>query len=320
MAIGRDLTQLRTDLQVEVRNTFANSPRSEHDRDNLLRWDFGDVPERVPIKRHGMTLWGYPALIDRGTTAAIRLLESPEAARQATRAGSRRLFMIQLEKEIEYISRHIPNVEQMCLNFSTAGSSQELRKDLLSAIVDRALFYDGEPVLAQAEFIRRATDGWRRLTNMATEISDLAGQVLSEYQTIQRELSPAFAPLMQPSTRDMREQLANLVYRGFLTHTPHEWLRHMPRYLRGIDVRLRKLNNAGLNRDVAVMEEVSPLWTAYKARAAEFRRVGRYDASLMQYRWMLEELRISLFAQELKTAVPVSRPRLDRIWGQIARV
>jgi ATP-dependent helicase HrpA len=266
-----------------------------------------------------MTLWGYPALLDREISVAIRLLESPEAARQAMRGGARRLFMIQLQKEIEYISGHIPNLDQMCLNFSTAGNREALRKDLLSAIVDRALFYDGEPVLAQAEFIRRATDGWRRLSNTATEISGLAGQVLEEYQSINRELSKAFAPLTQASARDMRDQLANLIYVGFLTNTPHEWLRHMPRYLKGLDVRLKKLNNAGLNRDAAAMEEVSPLWTAYKTRAAEFRRAGRHDAHLLQYRWMLEELRISLFAQELKTAIPVSRQRLDRIWEQIAR-
>jgi ATP-dependent helicase HrpA len=226
IAMGRDLAQLRADLQVEVRNSFANSPRSEHDRDNLTHWDFGDLPERVPVKRHGLTLWGYPALIDRGSSASIRLLESPEAARWATRAGSRRLFMMQLQKEIEYVSRNIPNIQQMCLNYSTAGSADELRRDLLSAIVDRALFFDGEPVLQQVEFIRRATDGWRRLTNTAAEISDLAGQVLTEYQSISRELGRAFPPLMQPAARDMRDQLGHLIYKGFLTHTPHEWLRH----------------------------------------------------------------------------------------------
>lgn len=317
IAMGRDLAQLRGDLQVEVRDSFANSPRSPLDRDGLTHWDFGDLQERVPVQRHGMTLWGYPALIDRGSSAAIRLLESDESARQATRAGSRRLFMIQLQKEIEYLSRHIPNIEQMCLNYATVGSCEDLRKDLLSAIVDRALFFDGEPVLKQAEFIRRATDGWRRLTNTATEVSDLAGQVLGEYQSISRELARAFPPLMQAAARDMREQMAYLVYKGFLTHTPNEWLCHIPRYLKGIALRLRKLANAGLTRDSQAMDQVAPLWENYKIRSQEFRRAGKYDAALLQFRWMLEELRISLFAQELKTAFPVSLQRLERIWEQV---
>ncbi|HET6248202.1 MAG TPA: DUF3418 domain-containing protein [Tepidisphaeraceae bacterium] len=317
IAAGRDLAQLRADLQVEVKNSFANSPRSEHDRDNITHWDFGDLPERVAVKRHGMTLWGYPSLLDRGNSASIRLLESAESSRQATRAGSVRLFMMQLDKEIEYISRHIPNVEKMCLNYATAGSSTELRRDLLSAIVDRALFYDGEPVIEQAEFIRRATDGWRRLTNTATEMSDLAGQILAEYQSIARELARAFPPLMQPAARDMRDQLAHLVYNGFLTKTPHEWLRNMPRYLKAIAVRLKKLMNAGLTRDTQAMQQVQPLWDAYKKRAEEFRRLGRYDAHLVQFHWMLEELRISLFAQELKTTVPVSLQRLEKLWEQV---
>ena len=266
-----------------------------------------------------MTLWGYPALIDRGNSAAIRLLESAESSRLATRAGSVRLFMLQLDKEIEYISRHIPNVEKMCLNYATAGNSAELRRDLLSAIVDRALFYDGEPVIKQAEFIRRATDGWRRLSNTATEISDLAGQILTEYQSISRELSRTFpVGLMLPAALacDMRDQFAHLVFNGFLTQTRHEWLRHMPRYLKGIAVRLKKLMNAGLTRDTQALEDVEPLWSSYKRRAEEFRRLGRHDGNLVQFRWILEELRISLFAQELKTAVPVSLQRLEKLWEQ----
>lgn len=314
IAMGRDLSKLRADLQVEVRGSFARAPRSEHDRDNLTHWDFGDLPERVPIKRHGMTLWGYPALIDRETSAAIRLLESPESARRATRAGARRLFMLQLQKEIEYLSHHIPGLDAMALNHATVGSREELKRDLMSAIVDRALFYDGEPVLTQAEFIRRATDGWRRLTRTAAEISALAAEILAEYQTVHRELSRVFPPLMLSSARDMRDQVAHLVYPGFLTQTPFEWLRHVPRYLRGVAMRLKKLLNAGLPRDIAAMEQVAVLWSDYKSRAKEFHRLGRHDDNLAKFRWMLEEFRISLFAQELKAAVPVSSQRLERLW------
>lgn len=317
IGMGRGLADLRAELRVEVQNSFAHSPRSEHDRDNLSRWDFGDLPERVAVRRHGMTLWGYPALIDRGTSAAIRLLESPEAARQATRAGARRLFMIQLAREIEYLSRHIPGIDQMCINYSTVGSCDDLRKDLLSAVVDRALFYDGEPVLSQAEFIRRATDGWRRLTRTADELSVLTGEILIAFQGIQRELDRAFPPLMQPPARDLREQLAWLVYKGSLTQTPFEWLRHLPRFLAGIGVRLRKLTNAGLTRDTQALAEVEPFWTDFKRRYEEFRRLGRHDAALVQFRWMIEEFRISLFAQELKTSIPISAQRLQKAWEQI---
>jgi len=314
IAVGRDLAKLRSDLQVEVRDSFAHSPRSEHDRDHLTHWDFGDLPDRVPVKRHGMTLWGYPALLDRGNNTAIRLLESPESARRATRAGVRRLFMIQLQKEIEYLSRHIENIEQMCLNFATAGNGDALKRDLMDAIVDRALFYDGEPLLAQAEFIRRATDGWRRLTNTATELGALAGEILAEYQPIHRELSRVFPPLMQPAARDMRDQLAHLIYPGFLTQTPFDSLRHLPRYLKAIAMRMKKLTNAGLMRDAAALEQVEPFWQQYKLRAREFHRLGRFDANLPAFRWMIEEFRVSLFAQELKTASPVSVQRLERLW------
>ncbi|HWE95581.1 MAG TPA: DUF3418 domain-containing protein [Tepidisphaeraceae bacterium] len=317
IAVGRDLAQIRADLQVEVRSSFANLPRSEHDRDNLTHWDFGDLPERIPVHRHGMTLWGYPALIDRGTSASIRLLESPEAAREATRGGARRLFMLQLQKEIDQLARRIENLDRMCLNFATVGSCDELKRDLMSAIVGHALFHDGDDVRTQAEFIRRATDGWRRLSVTAAELTDLTSQTLAEYQGLHRELSRAYPPLMQPAARDLRDQLANLVYRGFLSQTPNSWIKHVPRYLKAMAVRLRKLNNAGLTRDTQALQQVAQLWENYKSRAQAFKRMGKYDANLVHFRWLIEELRVSLFAQELKTATPVSVQRLEKLWEQI---
>jgi ATP-dependent helicase HrpA len=91
----------------------------------------------------------------------------------------------------------------------------------------------------------------------------------------------------------------------------------LPRYLKAMSIRLRKLNNAGLNRDTLALDQVAPLWEDYKLRATAFRRVGKYDASLVQFRWMMEELRVSLFSQELKTAVPVSVQRLEKLWEQV---
>ena len=317
IAMGRDLDQIRADLRVEVKKSFAKIPASEHNRDNLTHWDFGDLPERVPVHRHGMTLWGYPALLDNGNSVSIRLLDSPEAAREATRAGARRLFIIQLHKEIEHLTRSLKKIDQLCLHFATVGTCDALRKDLIAAIVDHAMFADEQDVRTQAEFIRRASEGWRRLSITATELTELASQILLEYHGVRRELDKVYPPMVQRSIADLREQLEHLVYPGFLSATPQQWLKHLPRYLKSMGVRLRKLMNAGLARDAAAMAEISPLWEQYKERQSTYDRQGRSDANLEQFRWMLEEFRVSLFAQELKAAVPVSAQRLQKLWEQV---
>jgi ATP-dependent helicase HrpA len=317
IAMGRDLDQIRADLRVEVKKSFANIPASEHNRDNLTRWDFGDLPERVPVHRHGMTLWGYPALLDHGNSVSIRLLDSPQAAREATRAGARRLFIIQLHKEIEHLTRSLKNIDQLCLHFKTVGSCDTLRKDLLAAIVDHAMFADEQDVRTQAEFIRRASEGWRRLSTTAAELTELAAQILLEYHAVGRELEKVYPPMVHRSVADLREQLKHLVYGGFLSATPQQWLRHLPRYLKAMSIRLRKLMNAGLARDAAAMAEISGFWEQYKQRQATYDRQGRSDANLELFRWMLEEFRVSLFAQELKAAVPVSAQRLQKLWEQV---
>ena len=317
IAMGRDLDEIRRELRVEVQSSFAKLPDSEHNRDNLTRWDFGDLPERVPVHRHGMTLWGYPALIDKGNFVSIRLLDSPEHARAARRAGARRLFMMQLRQEIQSLMRSIPKMDQMCLHYATVGPCAELKADLVSAIVDRAMFFDADDLRLQSEFIRRASEGWRRLTTTGSQISELAAQILAEFHALQRELEKAYPVLLHASVRDMRDQLAQLVYKDFLSATPHEWLKQLLRFLKGIAMRLRKVINAGLERDQQAMTKVLPLWEQYKEKAATFRRQGREDANLEQYRWMLEEYRVSLFAQELKASIPISAQRLEKVWESI---
>ena len=134
---GRDLDEIRRKLRVEVKQTFENLPSSEWHKDELTRWDFGDLPEQVEVRRPGITLKGYPALVDRGESVALRLLESSDAARAAMRAGVRRLFMLQVGREMKHLARHLPGIDQMCMYYAPVGPCDDLRRDLLNVIVDR---------------------------------------------------------------------------------------------------------------------------------------------------------------------------------------
>jgi ATP-dependent helicase HrpA len=269
-----------------------------------------------------MTLLGYPALLDEGPSVSLRVLDSQAAARAAMRGGLRRLFMIQVGEELKYLSRKLSGLEQMCLYYALLGNCDELKADLLTAIADAALFDGADDetaakVRTREAFAQRAEAGWRRLSAAGAEVSAVASETLALFNEVNQRLSEDFPPLLLTAARDMRDQLARLVPRRFPVRTPAPWLRHLPRFLRGMQIRLQKLFNAGLARDAAASAELAPLWRQYVEREQAHQARDVIDPAMEQVRWMLEELRVSLFAQELKTSVPVSVKRLEALWEQV---
>ena len=321
VAMGRDLGRIRRELGLRARTSFAAAPPPQYHRDDITRWDFGDLPERVEVDYQGTTLNGYLALVDAGGSVSLRLFDSPHAAADAMHGGVRKLFMLQLHDEITHLEHTLPDMDRLCQYYATVGGCDELTHDLLLAIADRAFFQD-EPsaeVRRREEFVARAEAGWRRLAEAAAEITSLAAELLEVFHAMNVALSPDFPTLWTRSIRDMRDQLAHLVYPSFLVRTPFQWLKHLPRYLRGIEIRLKRLADAGLNRDTQAMADVLPLWEQYKRRAADQREQGVADPLLDEFRWMMEELRVSLFAQDLKTAMPVSARRLSEQWELLSK-
>ena len=318
VAMGRDLGQIRRQLGLQARASFAKNPPPQWHRDNLTRWDFDDLPERVEIAQERMTLNGFPALIDAGTSVSLRMLDSRDAASEATRAGLRRLFMLQLREEFKYIERALCDLDRLCLYYATIGRCDDLRDEMVLAIADRAFFgEEGMPIRTREEFGARAEAGWRRLSAASTEVQQAVGQALEAYHEVDITFSGEFPPLWSDSIRDMRDQLAHLIYRGFVVGVPFTRLRELPRYLHGITLRFKKLANAGLTRDSQTMEEVRPLWERYKREHAGLRESISSEPALEQVRWMIEEFRISLFAQELKAAIPVSAQRIQKAMDEI---
>ena len=319
LAMGRDLEALRRELGVQARVAFSHEPPPEFHRDGITHWDFGDLPPRVEIRRGENTLNGYPALVDAGESVSLRLFDAPQTASDEMRAGLRRLFLLQLGSELANVERDAPDFDRLGQYYAPIGSPEELKTDLTLKIADRAFIGDepDAPVRTREAFAERAGAAWDRLPVATREVIALVEQILETFHSIGISLSNEFPPLWLESIRDLRDQLAHLVYRGFLLHTPYEALRNLPRYLHAMQIRLHKLGNAGLNRDLQALGEIDPLWRQYKLRSAEHHQNGTHDPALEQYRWMLEELRVSLFAQELKSAGPVSAQRLSRLWSEV---
>ncbi|MGN7983125.1 ATP-dependent RNA helicase HrpA [Burkholderia sp. 22313] len=281
--------------------------------ENLTTWNFGKLPELLEIRRRGQTLYGYPALVDRGTHCDVEVFDSPEEAARIHRAGLRRLFALQLKEPIKFLEKNLPGLREMAMQYMSLGTQDELRDQLIDTALDRACLQDPLPD-DDASFHARRDEGRSRLNLLAQEIARLVGQILAEYVGLAKKLAQA-KPFAQAHA-DLQQQLAALVGKRFVIDTPYVQLAHFPRYLKGIALRIDKLK-ADPARDAKQSSELLPLVQQYQRAVSQ--RGGVADARLAEFRWLLEELRISLFAQELRTPMPVSVKRLHKVWESMQR-
>ncbi|NIF43722.1 DUF3418 domain-containing protein, partial [Burkholderia sp. Tr-862] len=281
--------------------------------ENLTTWNFGKLPELLEIRRRGQTLYGYPALVDRGTHCDVEVFDSPEEAARIHRAGLRRLFALQLKEPIKFLEKNLPGLREMAMQYMSLGTQDELRDQLIDTALDRACLQDPLPD-DDASFHARRDEGRSRLNLLAQEIARLVGQILAEYAGLVKKLAQA-KPFAQ-AYADLQQQLAALVGKRFVIDTPYTQLAHFPRYLKGIALRIDKLK-ADPARDAKQSGELLPLVQQYQRAVSQ--RGGVADPRLAEFRWLLEELRISLFAQELRTPMPVSVKRLHKVWESMQR-
>ena len=283
-------------------------------------WTFGELPELMEIKKAGQTLIGFPALIDGGDAVTIEVFDEPEVAAAKHRAGLRRLFALQIKDALKYLEKNIPDLQKMAVAYmqvgrnadGTGGGTQEaLRSQIIDVALDRAFLLDPLPT-DEFAFKRRMEEGRGRLTLIANEVARLASSILVEYAAAARKIKDTKnAP---EATADAQQQLARLMPNNFIAVAPWAQLAHYARYLKAITLRLDKYR-ADPARDAARLAELRPQEQRYWRLVAE--RKGQVDARMQELRWLLEELRVSFFAQELRTPQPVSVKRLDKLWAQV---
>ncbi|MFT4192080.1 MAG: DUF3418 domain-containing protein, partial [Comamonas sp.] len=284
-------------------------------------WTFGELPELMEIQRGRQTLIGFPALIDQGDAVTIEVFDEPEAAASRHRGGLRRLFALQIRDALKYLEKNIPDLQKMAVAYmqvgrtpdgAGGGTAEELRAQIIDVALDRAFLLDPLPASA-ADFKRRIDEGRGRLTLIANEVARLAAGILAEYATAARKIKDT--KIQPEAVKDADAQLQKLVGKRFLLDTPWPALQHFQRYLKAITLRLDKLR-ADPARDAARLAELRPQEQRYWRLVAE--RKGAVDARMLEFRWLLEELRVSFFAQELRTPQPVSVKRLEKVWAQLS--
>ena len=274
-------------------------------------WIFGELPELMELRKAGQTLVGFPALIDKGSAVEIEVFDEPDVAAAKHRSGLRRLIALQLKEPLKYLERNIPDLPRMATQFMILGSAEELREQIIAVALDRAFLADGLPTDAPG-FRARLAVGRGRLTLIAQEVARAAAAILQEHANATRKLKDGKAP--KEVTEDVAAQLQRLVGKRFLMSTSWAALAHLPRYLKAVVMRLDKLR-VDPARDAERLAGLRPLEQRWLRRTQERRGVA--DVRLDEFGWLLEELRVSLFAQELRTPQPVSLKRLEKAWAQI---
>jgi ATP-dependent helicase HrpA len=307
-------------LQAEHGHRASESVASAESPDWPTRktreWDFGAMPESVTVERYGVQVQAWPALRDTGSDVELVLHEDQETAADITRAGVRRLAALRLQQQADSI-RTFKGLDRLALRFRKLGDQRALSEALVRLAVDEAVLEGQATPRDQSTFDALCRAGAPELIAAGERWRDWLTEVLERHDNIRRRLSGRMNPVLLQAAREIAEQLDYLFFPGFLDRIPREQLQAYPRYLLAISRRLDKLEQ-GNPRDRTLSAELRPYWDRVTQRLSDAEAQSG-DSALMRYRWLVEEYRVSLFAQELGTGISVSPQRLERLWKETSK-
>ena len=320
--MGRNLASLKSELGQQAQKSFQEVASQdaeisqECDRP-ITEWNFGELPEIMEIKRKGQSLIGHPALVDHNDCCSIEVFDDPhEAARQHKR-GLLRLFKLQLREQLRYLEKNLKTLQSVQMQASMVeplskvfDSFETMREAVIDTALTQCAMIEPLPVNAE-EFEVRRQDAKGKLNLIAQEISSLLAQIVAlTAQVVKKQKLCSDKWVLE----DINHQLSGLFFKDFLLKIGYLHLAHYPRYLNAILVRLEK-RREDPEKDAQKMRDVNRFVTLYEREIAN--RKGVADSRLEEFRWMIEELRVSLFAQKLRTPMPVSVKRLDKVWSSM---
>ena len=315
LGMGRDWNALKAQLGSAAQLTFrSNSPSIE--KTGLKQWDFGDLPKTLTFSKDGHQLTGYPALEDNKDNVAVKLFDTETMAQKAHRMGVCRLMRFELKEQMKQLEKGLPQFNQYALLLRNLISPDDLREEMLLAISERAFIGEDDLPRTNAEFMNLKQRARTRLPAVVDASSRLATNIAQEYQALTQKLN-SLPTNMARIKKEIEEQLAMLLPKRFFSQTPWERLQHLPRYIKAMKLRLDKYPSS-IDRDAKSAQNVQMVWQRWQDKVSNLRKANaEISEGLADYRWLIEELRVSLFAQELKTPFPVSVKRLDKIWDDL---
>jgi ATP-dependent helicase HrpA len=297
----------------------VNSPAVKNvEQGGYRSWDFGELPETLEIQKGNRTLFGYPALVDRTESCDLEVFDDLLEARKYHWQGLRRLFALSNKDTLKALQKQLPGIRELGLLFINVGSVDGLIEQILNLALERAFMNDPLPVNAE-QFTERLQAGKPRLALIAQEISKHALAALQAHADLQKKLAQAKAASAAAYT-DIQTQVQGLIFPKFVSDTPYGQLVHFPRYLKAIAMRIDKLR-ANPSRDAQCQKDWESVARPWQKLVQGSRGSANYamseDQALTDFRWQLEELRVALYAQELKTPTPMSLKRLEKVLASL---
>jgi ATP-dependent helicase HrpA len=325
---GRDLLVLKERYRDHVQE-HLQIVGDDFEREGLTEWDFGELPESHEIKQQGMSIRAYPAIVDRGDCVDVKLYDNPQEAIVDSVKGMVRLAVLSQKETVKYLQKNLFKGKELGLSVVDIGSKEQVIDDIICAAVKHVCFSvkeDGLPLFeqmplesvlirSQSDFLAAVEQGRGQIVARAEALVAVLTKALALVVIVKKTLKQAKNPLaMAYAAGDVQGQLQQLFYVDMVYNAPYFALQQYPRYLQAVQLRLEKVA-AQANKDRALVAELTPLTSRW---ADKVQQLGYAETSLRSelqvYRWMLEELRVSFFAQTVKTVMPVSVKRLNKQW------
>lgn len=332
LAEGRRPDDLRKELGVEMNRSIGSANDPKWNRDGLEKWDFGELKESVSLKRGGLAATAFPAVCDPRflpaefspsgdleKTVALRLFDSKDVALRHTALGIARLFTISNMRDLKTQARWLPGAERLRV-FAQSIPGFDFDRSLAEVIGMWALNLDpANPPRNEGEYNRAAKAGRENIGLAVQELTGWTTRFFTSYHEARLAIEKNRRGPADYAAADAQEQLDRLLAPRFYLTTPRNWLKEYPRYFKAIQARFEKFFNGGARTDRQFTSELRDYWDRYESAAADAETAGIVDGELENFRWALEEYRVSLFAQKLGTAIKVSPTRLEKIWEKVLR-
>lgn len=304
---GRDLAKLQKQYKVDTQLGLKQAASNDIERDEILRWDFNQLPEVYESKQLGVTVKAYPGLVDEGNHVALRLRDQAEVAAAETEMGLTRLIFLSQVEQVRFLKGQLKSLDKAVLWYHGLGTKADLINQVILLAIRDCFVVGKELPRDQQAFERVIAENKDRLAGLVKQWADWASEILQLRHQVTRALKGKVSMELAMALGDIKSQLEGLVYKDFMLKTPLEWLQHYPRYLKGILWRIERIGGS-LAKDRVALLEVQKWHDKSQKEPAHSGQI----ASLQRLRWLVEELRISHFAQQLGTIETISDKRIKK--------
>ena len=318
VAQGRSVGELRQQLGAEHVSNIVEVEDETWNQSSLRDWTWDDLPREIMITRGGTQLGAFPTVVDDGDSVSLRLTDSSNASDMVTRQGLVRLLQIKNRKSLKSQVNWLPELDRSMLTLGRMVSAGDIKKHLAD-LITRIAFVDRQKIpRSREQFDALQANAVERISMATQEVAKWLPKLAESVHAVELQME-GMPGRFGSAKGDIRLQVDGLKEEDFLARTPWPWLQHYPRYFQAIEYRISKLDSTSADKEKELRDSVGDYWQQFVDMREFHRAQGIVDAEMEQYRWMIEEYRVSLFAQQLGTCIKVSPTRLDKQWAKIRK-